>query len=174
VSHWEVIKLPLFLLGQAWIWTRVLSNLMSSVPLPCWFMCLTGFHCVSEAFTLTPWEEESPTRSSCPLVPGGISSWRSWGTHPGDKGGDNSPSPQSQIKRPQKCCRRLLRYGTLEANSTKQCFIVPAQTQWTHIQRLSSKNKSVSPYKPLQAGYRSKKQGVIHIWLYLILLTTLS
>jgi hypothetical protein len=36
---------------------------------------------------------------------------------------------------------------------------------------LSPKDKGVSPYIPLQAGYRSKKQGLIHMWLYLILLT---
>jgi hypothetical protein len=35
------------------------------------------------------------------------------------------------------------------------------------------RNKGVSPYIPLQAGYRSKKQDLIHIWLYLILLATL-
>jgi hypothetical protein len=61
----------------------------------------------------------------------------------------------------------------LEAISRKQRFIVPTQTQWTHAQRLSPENKGVSPYIPLQAGY-CKKQGLIHIWLYLILLTTLS
>jgi hypothetical protein len=45
-------------------------------------------------------------------------------------------------------------------------FIVPAQTQQTHVQRLSPKNKGVSPYIPLQAGYRSKKQSSTHIWLH--------
>jgi hypothetical protein len=69
------------------------------------------------------------------------------------------------------CC---LRYRTLEAISRKEHFIVPAQTQQTHVQRLSPENKGVSPYIPLQASYRSKKQGLIHIWLYLILLATLS
>jgi hypothetical protein len=38
---------------------------------------------------------------------------------------------------------------------------------------LSPKDNGVSPYIPLQAGYRSKKQGLIHIWLYTILLATL-
>jgi hypothetical protein len=72
------------------------------------------------------------------------------------------------------CCRSLLaEIRDSEANSGKQHFIVPAQTQPTHVQRLSPKNKGVSPYIPLQAGYRSKKQGLIHIWLYLILLATL-
>jgi hypothetical protein len=66
-----------------------------------------------------------------------------------------------------------LRYGTLEVISKKQHFIVRAQTQGTHVQRLSPQNKGVSPYIPLQAGYRSKKQGLVHIWLYLILLPTL-
>jgi hypothetical protein len=72
------------------------------------------------------------------------------------------------------CCRSLLtKIWDSEANSMKQRFIVPAQTQQTHVQRLRPENKGVSPYTPLQAGYRSKKQGLIHIWLYLILLATL-
>jgi hypothetical protein len=97
-----------------------------------------------------------------------------WETHPSDKGGDNSPSPQSQTipsRNVAGVC--YLRYRTLEAISRKQCFIMPAQTQRIHVQRLSSENKGVSLYIPLQAGYRSKKQGLIHIWLYLILLATL-
>jgi hypothetical protein len=61
-----------------------------------------------------------------------------------------------------------VRYLTLKAISRKQGFIVPSQTQRTHVQRLSLENKGVSPYIPLQAGYRCKKQGQIHIWLYLI------
>jgi hypothetical protein len=36
-------------------------------------------------------------------------------------------------------------------------FIVLTQTQWTHVQRLSPEHKGVTPYIPLQAGYRSKK-----------------
>jgi hypothetical protein len=31
---------------------------------------------------------------------------------------------------------------------------------------LSPKNKGVSPYTPLQAGYRSKKQSSAHLWLH--------
>jgi hypothetical protein len=34
------------------------------------------------------------------------------------------------------------------------------------IQRLSPKNKGALPYIPLQAGYRSKKQSLTHIWLH--------
>jgi hypothetical protein len=53
-------------------------------------------------------------------------------------------------------------------------FILLCQQTWqTHVQRLSLENKGVSPYIPLQAGYRSKEQVLIHIWLYLILLATL-
>jgi hypothetical protein len=32
-----------------------------------------------------------------------------------------------------------------------------AQTQWTHVQRLSPENKEVSPCVLLQAGYRGQK-----------------
>jgi hypothetical protein len=43
---------------------------------------------------------------------------------------------------------------------------VLAQTQRTPVQRLSPKNKGVSPCIPLQAGYRSKKQSPTHLWLH--------
>jgi hypothetical protein len=40
------------------------------------------------------------------------------------------------------CCRTLkLRYGILRQFSRKQHFIVPTQTQQTHVQRLSPENK---------------------------------
>jgi hypothetical protein len=71
------------------------------------------------------------------------------------------------------CCRSLLaEIGGSEAISRKQCSIVPAETQWTHVQRLSSENKGVSPYTPLQTSYRGNKitkQGLTHIWLHVIL-----
>jgi hypothetical protein len=69
---------------------------------------------------------------------------------------------------PKKCGNLKLRYGTLRQFSRNQCFIVPAQTQWTHVQRLNLENKGVSPYILLQAGYRSKKQSSTHIWLHVI------
>jgi hypothetical protein len=50
---------------------------------------------------------------------------------------------------------------------------MPAAAQWIHIQRLSLENKGVSPYIPSQAGYRSKKQDLTHIWLHVTLLATL-
>jgi hypothetical protein len=50
---------------------------------------------------------------------------------------------------------------------------VLAQTQHTRVQRLSPKNKEMSPYIPLQAGYRSKKQSSTYIWLHVILLAIL-
>jgi hypothetical protein len=47
-----------------------------------------------------------------------------------------------------------------------------AAAQQIHIQRLSLENKGVSPYIPLQADYRSKNHGLIHIWLHATLLAT--
>jgi hypothetical protein len=44
-----------------------------------------------------------------------------------------------------------------EAVCRKQHFIVLAQTQWTHVQRLSHENKEFSPYIPLQAGLQKQK-----------------
>jgi hypothetical protein len=72
---------------------------------------------------------------------------------------------------PTKCCANLkLRYRIVRQFSRKQHFIVPAQTQRTHVQWLSPKNKGISPYTPLQADYRSKKQSITHIWLHETLL----
>jgi hypothetical protein len=69
------------------------------------------------------------------------------------------------------CCWNLkLRYGTLRQFIRKQCFIVPAQTQWTRVQRLRPENKGVSPYISLPAGYRSRMQSSTHIWLHVTLL----
>jgi hypothetical protein len=108
--------------------------------------------------------------------------WQLVGSHPGGPG-RCIPMTREVIthhlhnpgRASRKRCRSLLaELRDSEANSRKQSFIVPAQTKWTHVQRLNPKNKGVSPYIPLQASYRSKKQGLIHIWLYLILLATLS
>jgi hypothetical protein len=54
-----------------------------------------------------------------------------------------------------------IRAGNLDNEAfRKALFIsVPAAAQRTPIQRLSPKNKGALPYIPLQAGYRSKKQG---------------
>jgi hypothetical protein len=46
---------------------------------------------------------------------------------------------------------------TRDSEARKQRFIVPAQTQQIGVQTLSPKNKGVSPYVPLQAGYRGNK-----------------
>jgi hypothetical protein len=45
-------------------------------------------------------------------------------------------------------------------------------SQQIKIQRLSPENKEALPYIPLQAGYRSKKQGLTPMWLYASLLAT--
>jgi uncharacterized protein YbaP (TraB family) len=61
-----------------------------------------------------------------------------------------------------------------EAVQQEAMFVVPAQTQQTYVQRLSPENKGDLLYIPLQAGYRSKKQGLTHIWLHATLLATSS
>jgi hypothetical protein len=67
--------------------------------LPSWCLCLTGFHCASEALTPTHREDKSPSGSSCPLAPR-ESPPSSLGNAPGDKGGGNLPSLQSQTSKP--------------------------------------------------------------------------
>jgi hypothetical protein len=42
-------------------------------------------------------------------------------------------------------------------------FIVPAQNQWTRVQRLSPANKGVSPYVPWQAGDKQKAKLNPHL-----------
>jgi hypothetical protein len=46
---------------------------------------------------------------------------------------------------------------SLRQFSRRQHFIVPVQTQQNRAQRLSPKNKGVSPYIPLQASNRGNK-----------------
>jgi hypothetical protein len=128
--------------------------------LPSSLLRLTGFHCASEAFTLTHQEDESRLLDQDFLWQLVGSSPSSLGDAPGNKGGDKSLYPQSRQMSPQKCCGNLnLRYRTLRQFSKKQHFIVLTQTQQTGVQRLSPENKSVPPNRPLQAGYRNKKQS---------------
>jgi hypothetical protein len=47
---------------------------------------------------------------------------------------------------------------TQDSEARKQCFIVTAQTQQTHVQKLSPENKGDSLYIPLQASYRGKEK----------------
>jgi hypothetical protein len=153
-----VVILPFCLLRQAWIHKpKFLPVWWTLLPSHCWFLLLTRFHCASEAFTPTHQEDKFLL-----WIKLSIGTW--WdlllvvqGMHPSDKGSDKSQSPQSWTI-PKKCCGNLkLRYGTLKQFIRKQHFIVPSQTQQTHIQSLSPENKGVSPYTCLQAGYISKK-----------------
>jgi hypothetical protein len=129
-----------------------LGSYPAVLPSPHWFLHHTGFHHASNAFTPTCQEVESPSGSNCPLAPGGM--------HPGNKGGDKSLSLQSQTMSPKNCCRNhKMRYGTLRQFSRKQHFTVLSLTQQTSVQRLSPENKGLSPYRPLQAGYRKKARS---------------
>jgi hypothetical protein len=101
VFHWRWSRSPSASFDRPEFEPRFLPVWWAVLPSPHWFLHLTGFSCASETLTLTCWEDEFLSGSSCPLVPGGISSWHSGGMHPGDRGGDNSPSPQSQITSPQ-------------------------------------------------------------------------
>jgi hypothetical protein len=165
VSHCEVIKLLFCLLGQAWIWTQVLTSLMSGAPLP------------SPGSVVHP--RPSPwlaRRINTP--PDQAVLWCLVVSPPGGLVGCTLMTKEvitHQLHNPARnCCRSLLaEIQDSEANSRKKHFIVPTQTQWTHVQRLNPENKGVSPYIPFQADHRRKKQGLICIWLYLILLATL-
>jgi hypothetical protein len=60
MSHWEVIRLSLCLLGQVWIWTWVLTSLMNGAPLPLMVPVPHWFCCGSKALTPNRWEDEPP------------------------------------------------------------------------------------------------------------------
>jgi hypothetical protein len=79
---WEVISLPFYLLRQAWIWTQVLTSLMNGAPLPSVVLVPHQVPVCIQGPDPTHQEDEYPSRSSCPLVPGGISSWQSGGCTP--------------------------------------------------------------------------------------------
>jgi hypothetical protein len=49
------------------------------------------------------------------------------------------------------------RTETPDSEARKQRFIVLAHTRRTHVQRPSPKNRGLSPYLPLQAGFRGNK-----------------
>jgi hypothetical protein len=55
---------------------------------------------------------------------------------------------------------------TLRQFSRKQRFIVPTQTQRTHVQRLSPKNKGVSPYIPCKQVAEQKARSNPCIIIY--------
>jgi hypothetical protein len=162
-----VISLPFCLLRQAWIWTQVLTSLTDSTLCPLLVPVPHRVPLCIEA--LTPTFQEDKFLLQIKLS---ISTW--WGLLPVARGctpvtkevtNHHLCNPRQS---PKKCGNLKLRYGTLRQFSRNQCFIVPAQTQWTHVQRLNLENKGVSPYILLQAGYRSKKQSSTHIWLHVI------
>jgi hypothetical protein len=61
------------------------------------------------------------------------------------------------------CCLVMgnykLKYRTLRQLHRKQQFIVPAQTQWTHVQRPCPENKGVSPYISILASRLQKQKA---------------
>jgi hypothetical protein len=155
--------------GRPNIWSRVLTSLMSNTP-------LAGF-CASPGSVVhprpSPWliRRTGPSSGSThPLVPHMVTSSGGPEGHTPATGRCKATISEIPDTSPQKCCGTLKqRHGTLRQFRRKQCFIMLARTQWNWVQRLSLKNKEVSPYIPLQAGYRSKKQDLTHIWLYAIL-----
>jgi hypothetical protein len=65
-------------------------------------------------------------------------------------------------------------FGNQDTKAFQEAIFISvlAVDQWIPIQRLSPENKGALPYIPLQAGYKSKKKGLTHIWLYTFLLAT--
>jgi hypothetical protein len=156
---WEMISLPFCLLRQAWIWIQVLTCLTGGAPLP----------------SLVPVPHEVPLCI--------------WGPHPGSLGGwvpslDHAvywclvgfsqwsgectlvtrEVTNHHFHNPSKRTLRNVagisrwdtgHWGSLAGSNILLCW-----------HRLSLKDKEVSPYIPLQTGYRSKKQSSTHIWLH--------
>jgi hypothetical protein len=84
MPYWKEISLPFASWGRPEFEAGFLSVWWAIIPSPCWFLCLTGFHCAFEALTPACQEEESPSGSSC-LTSGGIYSWWSGEMHPVSK-----------------------------------------------------------------------------------------
>jgi hypothetical protein len=151
-------------MGQAQIWTLVLTNLMSSAS-NLVLLCIWGSHShlwggwilpLDQAFHwclvgsspsglggCTPVTREAITHHLCNLSNepsinvAGISSWDTW------------------------------HWGSLVR---KQHFIVPTESQWTHVQRLSPQEQRGLTLNTLADSYKSKKQSSTHIWLHVTLL----
>jgi hypothetical protein len=169
---WEVISLCFCLLGQAWNPTQVPTSLMSSapfpslVPAPHWvLLCIWGPHpnLLGEQMLLH--------------IEVSVGAW--WdlpaiqGMHPGDKGGDNSPSPQSQMS-PQEMLWEVAswdvgQWGSLAGSNASLCQHRPSglmskgwdsRTKGSHLMYL---------FKQVTEAIKFKKQGLIHIWLHAIL-----
>jgi hypothetical protein len=124
-----VISLPFCLLRQAWIWTRVLTSLTGSAPLPSLVpvphqvpLYIWGLHLILLRGRVPPLDQ-----AVCWLLmvssPGGpgmhILATREVTNHQ-----LHNPRPA-----PKKCCGNLkLRYRTLRQFSRKQHFILPADS----------------------------------------------
>jgi hypothetical protein len=155
---WKLIRLPFCLLRQAWIWTHVLTSLMSGAP-----------RLVSEPFRvpLCNWthllgllgERLSPHGST---QPGGIwqgqpSQWaldtepatRRWKHYPPNPG----RSPRNVAGGLRQRLRGHQRFWEVSLLSKL------AATQWTQVQKLSPKNKGGFPYIPFRASYRNEGGG---------------
>jgi hypothetical protein len=77
----------------------------------------------------------------------------------------------------QYCCRIFKQENRTPRLFRKKYLLgVLAAAQWIHFQRLNPENeeKEALPHTLLQAGYRSEKQSLIHIWLLVISLVTSS
>jgi hypothetical protein len=155
--------------GRPIIWIQVLTSPTGGALLPSLVPAPHQFNCASKAFTPLPGMTSPSSGSSCPFVPGRITSLGGLGMHLVTREVTNHHL-HNPGQAPKKCCRNLKpRYGTLRQFSRKKHFIVSAQTQQTRVQRLSPENKEVSPCVPLQANARFNP----YIWLYVTLLAIL-
>jgi hypothetical protein len=161
-----VISLPFCLLRQAQIRTQVITSLTSGVPLPSLVptpcrvpLCIRGLHPNSPGGWVPPPEQAIHWRlvRSSPSSPGDAS-WQQgrWqitvSTIP-----DEPPRNVAGIS-----SWDMGHWGSLAGTN----FYYAGTDSEDLCPRLSPENKEVSPYIPLQAGYRSKRQSSIHIWLH--------
>jgi hypothetical protein len=105
------------------------------------------------------------SRSSCPLVPGGIFSRQSRGCTPVTREVTNHHLLHSGNQSPRNVAVisswDIGHWGSLAGSNILLCQHKLSRLMF---KGLSPENKEVSPYIPLQAGYRSKKQSSTYIW----------
>jgi hypothetical protein len=152
----------------------VLTNLTGSTPLAGYCVSLSSIVHLRLSSWLTRERVPPPdetvhwclARSLLPVVQG---------THPGDKGGEKALSSKSQMS-PQKCCG-IFQTETQDTEADQQgatiyCDGTDSADSCPKAEPQEQKHIRWEPYMPLQAGYRSKEQGLTHIWLHATILST--
>jgi hypothetical protein len=157
-AFWELIRLPCYLLKQDWIWTQVLTNLMSGAPR----LVPEPFQVSLCNWNLPPWLAGIEATSPRSTQSGGT-----WQGQPSQWAGDIEPVTRRwnttfQIPgRPPEMLQEGSDRDWKKSFQEAGLLSKLAATQRTHVQRLSTKNKGFFSYIPFRACYRNGGVGYI-------------